>query len=227
MSYEIFVFYIFIIYNSNNDLDGFRFGIDDSGNYGYIKVGADTVTPFKTGDGSASELYDALKYSELVTEDMSFDQMCDVLSEYFSLKDINAFTKNWTKSSGYAIYSLSTSGASIQCNSNVGEQGVYMYYTSEEIDVSNYNYIILSGTAKMSQPISSSAAYKCAVNLYLDGKSQNVFISSVGSGSAQGINIKQDISKISKLKIELRIFQYAGYNTGTYISLNKANISLS
>lgn len=27
----------------------FRFGIDSNGNYGYIKAGADTVTPFKTG----------------------------------------------------------------------------------------------------------------------------------------------------------------------------------
>ena len=27
----------------------FRFGIDDQGNYGYYKVGADTVTPFKSG----------------------------------------------------------------------------------------------------------------------------------------------------------------------------------
>lgn len=26
----------------------FRFGIDSNGNYGYIKAGADTVTPFKT-----------------------------------------------------------------------------------------------------------------------------------------------------------------------------------
>ena len=27
----------------------FKFGIDENGNYGYIKVGADTVTPFKSG----------------------------------------------------------------------------------------------------------------------------------------------------------------------------------
>lgn len=26
----------------------FEFGIDENGNYGYIKVGADTVTPFKS-----------------------------------------------------------------------------------------------------------------------------------------------------------------------------------
>ena len=31
----------------------FAFGIDKNGNYGYIKAGADTVTPFKTGDVNA------------------------------------------------------------------------------------------------------------------------------------------------------------------------------
>ena len=33
----------------NEDLP-FKFGIDNDGNYGYYKAGADTVTPFKTGE---------------------------------------------------------------------------------------------------------------------------------------------------------------------------------
>lgn len=33
----------------NNSLGGLQFGIDENGNYGYIKAGADTVTPFKSG----------------------------------------------------------------------------------------------------------------------------------------------------------------------------------
>ena len=37
----------------NTSLNGIKFGIDSSGNYGYYKVGADTVTPFKTGLESA------------------------------------------------------------------------------------------------------------------------------------------------------------------------------
>lgn len=35
-----------------NDVDSkvpFKFGVDSDGNYGYIKAGADTVTPFKSG----------------------------------------------------------------------------------------------------------------------------------------------------------------------------------
>lgn len=33
----------------NGLLGGIRFGVDDAGNYGYIKAGADTVTPFRNG----------------------------------------------------------------------------------------------------------------------------------------------------------------------------------
>ena len=35
------------IEEQNNNLNGFKFGIDSNGNYGYYKAGADSVTPFK------------------------------------------------------------------------------------------------------------------------------------------------------------------------------------
>lgn len=38
----------------SDDLGGVRFGIDDQGRYGYIKVGADTVTPFRNPQGDAT-----------------------------------------------------------------------------------------------------------------------------------------------------------------------------
>ena len=34
----------------NNSLGGLKFGVDSNGNYGYIKAGADTVTPFSSYD---------------------------------------------------------------------------------------------------------------------------------------------------------------------------------
>lgn len=36
-------------------LNGFRFGIDDQGRYGYKKAGADTVTPFRNPTGNAGQ----------------------------------------------------------------------------------------------------------------------------------------------------------------------------
>lgn len=44
--------------NDNNTIPlPFGFGIDDQGNYGYIKAGADTVTPFKSGYGLEADNY--------------------------------------------------------------------------------------------------------------------------------------------------------------------------
>lgn len=62
----------------------FKFGVTAGGEYGYVikdKDGADTVIPFKS-DG-ADALYEALKFSELVTEGMSFDEMCNVLATHY------------------------------------------------------------------------------------------------------------------------------------------------
>ena len=43
----------------------FKFGVDSSGNYGYIKAGADTVTPFltRTGNASASHVLEGYTFS--------------------------------------------------------------------------------------------------------------------------------------------------------------------
>lgn len=41
---------------NKNALSGIKFGIDDNGNYGYYKVGADTVSPFKTKPDSLTIL---------------------------------------------------------------------------------------------------------------------------------------------------------------------------
>ena len=43
--------------NQGSSVNAIRFGIDADGNYGYYKVGADTVTPFKTGDGNSYGVY--------------------------------------------------------------------------------------------------------------------------------------------------------------------------
>lgn len=40
---------------TNNALNGLKFGIDGDGKYGYYKVGADTVTPFRNPTGNATQ----------------------------------------------------------------------------------------------------------------------------------------------------------------------------
>ena len=47
------------------------------------------IFTFGTGEGSKQELYEALQYSGLVTKDMTFKEMCQVLAaEYPEIKDI-------------------------------------------------------------------------------------------------------------------------------------------
>ena len=75
----------------------FRFGVTEDGKFGYIvtdEEGADTVVPFSTG-GDASALYEALQYSGLVTEDMTFEEMCEVLAnEYPAIYKLYMSTAN-------------------------------------------------------------------------------------------------------------------------------------
>ena len=49
----------------------FSFGIDSNGNYGYIKAGADTVTPFKSNDGINAQLFKAYRTSETFETNIS------------------------------------------------------------------------------------------------------------------------------------------------------------
>lgn len=68
-----------------SDNTPFRFGVTEDGKYGYIVTdseGADTVIPFRNKD----ELYEALQYSGLVTEDMTYEEMLAALSAKYPAK---------------------------------------------------------------------------------------------------------------------------------------------
>lgn len=57
----------------------FRFGVDSDGRYGYYKDGADTVTPFKTGDGGGLER-------------LIFTVPYDIAERYFTFPTLNGNT---------------------------------------------------------------------------------------------------------------------------------------
>lgn len=81
----------------------FNFAYNEETNeYGYMaKVeGADTFFPFS----NAKKLYEALQYSGLVTEDMTFDEMCEVLANHFPPKF------NLLSDVPISLYNLSRSG---------------------------------------------------------------------------------------------------------------------
>lgn len=143
-------------YNYNNDLGGVSFGVDESGNYGYIKDGADTVTPFNNIEASTQLLYESLKYSGLVTEDMTFDEICNILSEtypeiyklYMSSSNEGEFS---AYASGMAVYDYTCFAPDVTFEEkimNIGGwqkyQGAYGHGSvmTKLIDLSGYSKII-------------------------------------------------------------------------------------
>lgn len=86
------------------------FGVDADGNYGYIKAGADTVTPFKNGPKRIS---------------------IGTVSIYTTSVDVKKYTDNWTKldNSNFAFgnISLTVSGS---VNTAVAGSGAFPTVTS-------------------------------------------------------------------------------------------------
>ena len=74
----------------NNNLGGIKFGIDENGNYGYKKAGADTVTPFKT-------VYKLGTFSSETAQNLNISQynvesVDDVIVEIVSYNPVGANT---------------------------------------------------------------------------------------------------------------------------------------
>ena len=53
----------------NSSLGGLQFGVDENGNYGYIKAGADSVTPFKSGVSTAGDMVQFTSETQTISAD--------------------------------------------------------------------------------------------------------------------------------------------------------------
>ena len=66
----------------NNSFGGLKFGVDSNGNYGYIKAGADSVTPFRSDyfflNSMGTSVYDAPKNMSYITVTIPTDD-CYIL----------------------------------------------------------------------------------------------------------------------------------------------------
>ena len=83
----------------------FNFGVDDNGNYGYYKDGADTVTPFKNPTGTKTDTYRANgTYSPDVTDYETHQVVVDVQSATGNASPANV-------ESGYTFSNSSSIGA--------------------------------------------------------------------------------------------------------------------
>ena len=161
-----------------NDLADFRFGIDDEGNYGYYKVGADTVTPFSEEVVIADTelLYESLQYSGLVTEDMTFEEMCDVLAmvypEFFDLLYGGKTNYNFSSTGNYVTRSFEVdSNGYFLFNLKAPDWGgnwLNAYITRKDtINLTRYSSLKIEGTK------SGSGNIICYIEI-LDSSNQNV-----------------------------------------------------
>lgn len=113
--------------------------------YGYMaKVeGADTFFPFS----NAKKLYESLQYSGLVTEDMSFNEMCEVLATYFPAGYYlyNYGDEHVIITGGYSLLSATSGTLTKESNkmtvyrSVAGENCIA--YTEKTVDLSGWNYM--------------------------------------------------------------------------------------
>ncbi|MBD5536901.1 MAG: hypothetical protein HDQ99_14860 [Lachnospiraceae bacterium] len=108
----------------NGLLGGIRFGVDDEGNYGYIKAGADTVTPFKQEINIPAS---ALGFS------VSF--VCP-----YSTNSAPLLNMNFVAMKQFSKYTVTVSNPKIRYRFNGGEE----QNTTKTFDISNVNIFSVS-----------------------------------------------------------------------------------
>ena len=135
---------------NTNALNGFRFGIDANGNYGYKKVGADTVTPFRNPIGNATAA-DVLKPKTF--SNSNGDNITG------SMTDRGNITTSINPNGSYTIPQGYPRGSGrVSCPANTGE----------------YKYPSGSVGSRYDMGISNLNRYVDATNVYAKGKSDGV-----------------------------------------------------
>ena len=213
--------------NYAKNCSGLSFGKDSKGNWGYIPSGADTVTPFKSGTGEGTDLdqlYEAMQYSGLVTEGMTFDEICDILAaEYpariYLIKDgvlntdllgSGTVTKTKNGATGYANQSIKQTNGICQfyaiSNSSSGNGGYHtnVTWTFNNIDISQFNkFVIVNGKYKTAVTGYNSYSYITLGNIG--------FKDTAGSSSEKTLTtpLSYDISSLStgEFKVTVSCFR--------------------
>lgn len=193
----------------------FRFGINEDGEYGYIVTdseGADTVIPFS----NVKKLYEALKYSGLVTEDMSFEEICAMFAEkypqrkyYFSKTQEYDVTWDTEPGSFYQrTYVSGTGGNNLVINS------------TSAIDVTDYSKLILKNVTVNWNNKYNGNTYVNIRGGTTQGStglfSTEIIRATYGSSSATVDNVEIDVSNISGyLYLSFYLYVYTG-SSGNY-----------
>ena len=195
----------------------FKLGIDENGNYGYIKDGADTVIPFKTGvitetelDGLRSEIIAPLKNaSSDINDDSSFSDIVSILWDLYpneilmKLYSAGANTGNFAQFGSNGVSSVSIGSSSIGLSSRYDEDAIGHVGI---ITASKYNLdkltkltITYSASSTISKPTAPYVAY-VKIGLFKNksfSDTEAIIFTLANNFASAGGTIINDISDIS------------------------------
>ena len=131
-------YYLYLLlFSISDDLNGISFGQDSDGNWGYIKAGADTVIPFKTGSD--------IQPLTITTGSFRNQTPCGYI-----LSDVSVYKSMNIKITGQAQYQPLLTICSIVNGELITLLSKYICNgwgspnVDETLDITNYNNISLS-----------------------------------------------------------------------------------
>ena len=205
-----------------NNLGGFTPIIDVDGKItGYkTKAGADTVFPFS--EGGKEKLYNSLKYSNFgLTEDMTFDEMCDVLARLYPA-ELNLLTSEYFTADGF----ITVGEDYVQFTNNGGTAVTTTKYSN--FIRNKFSTLTVAGT----WGITTDSSVTSTLTMTLENESGGT-ISTLLSASLSGdYNSKTDsFSKTVDLtdymdkNIRIKVVMYHRYQDRDYIKLTTLKLS--
>lgn len=198
-----------------SDNTPFRFGVTDNGEYGYIVTdseGADTVIPFS----NVKKLYESLKYSGLVTEDMSFDEICAMFAEKYPQR-----IYYYSKTQEYDVTWDTEPGSFTQRTYVEGTGGNNLVIKSTSaIDVTDYSKLILKNVTVNWNNKYNGYTYVNIMGGTTQGStglfSTEIIRAPYGTPSATVDTVEIDVSNIyGELYLSFYLYVYTG-SSGNY-----------
>lgn len=207
----------------NQILGGFTPVIDETGKItGYTTSvgGADTVFPFS--EGGKEKLYNALRYSNFgLTEDMTFDEMCDVLARLYPA-ELNLLTSDY-----FTADSFITIGEDYVQFTNNGGTAVTTTKYSNFIR-NKFNTLTVAGR----WGITTDSSVTSTLTMTLENESGGTIATLLSASLSGDSNSKSaDFSQTVDLKdymdknIRIKVVMYHRYQDRDYIKLTTLKLS--
>lgn len=187
---------------------------------------------FRKGGNSTKELYEALQYSGLVTEDMTYNEMVEVLAEAFGEK-FSLIREGWTFSTNATEYDCTIIADDEQVSVTVNSfspvnTNITMYLRSPEFYIEHFKYLDLMGSTFRTTG-NTQAYYDPKISLVSaeTGAKVTLHQHSISSYSTNTLRPIDKTVSVESLTGRYYVEYYLGLYTGernTRITLTKAEL---